>query len=100
MIAGALVLALLAGIRFGLTTVGTPPSIAANGDKLSGQLSGQLSGFTADWNKLTFKQGSSKVTGTYDAQTKVYVLAWSSLISGGPFNGFTGAWHLTGTFVP
>lgn len=85
-----------AGIRFGLTTVGTPPSIAANGDKLSGQ----LSGFTADWNKLTFKQGSSKVTGTYDAQTKVYVLTWSSLISGGPFNGFTGVWHLTGTFVP
>jgi hypothetical protein len=28
------------------------------------------------------------------------VLTWKSLIVGGQFNGFTGYWHLEGTFVP
>ncbi len=83
------------GIKFGLVTVGTAPSISAS----AGHLSGQLSGFTAEWNKLTFKQGSSRVGGTYNATTHAYVLTWSSQISGGPFNGFTGVWHLQGTFV-
>jgi hypothetical protein len=57
-----------------------------------------VDGFTAEWNKLSFKQGG-QVTGTYNAQTHAYVLTWSSLISGGPFNGFTGVWHLKGTFA-
>ncbi len=82
------------GINFGLATVGTAPSITAS----AGHLSGQVNGFTAEWNKLSFKQGG-KVTGTYNAQTHAYVLTWSSLISGGPFNGFTGIWHLKGTFA-
>jgi hypothetical protein len=81
------------GIKFGLVTVGTAPSITASG----GRLSGQLTGFTAQWNKLSFKQGAT-VTGTYNAQTHAYVLTWSSRISGGPFNGFTGIWHLQGTY--
>ncbi|MET3961523.1 hypothetical protein ABIE44_001457 [Marmoricola sp. OAE513] len=38
-------------------------------------------------------------TGTYDAKTGKFVLQWTSLIKGGPFNGFTGAWHLEGTFT-
>lgn len=29
-----------------------------------------------------------------------FVLTWKSLIVSGPFNLFTGAWHLEGTFVP
>jgi hypothetical protein len=83
------------GIEFGLVTVGTAPSISVSG----GRLSGQLIGFTAQWNKLSFKQGSSKVSGTYNATTHAYVLTWTSTISGGPFNGFTGYWHLQGKFV-
>ena len=37
--------------------------------------------------------------GTYDAKTGKFVLEWTSLIQGGPFNQFTGVWHLEGTFV-
>jgi len=42
----------------------------------------------------------SGATGTYDPQTKAFVLQWTSYIVGGPFNGFTGVWHLEGTFQP
>ena len=84
------------GIKFGLVTVRTAPSISVHG----GRLSGQVSGFTAQWNKLSFGQGSSSVSGTYNATTHAYVLTWRSTISGGPFNGFTGSWHLQGTFTP
>ena len=83
------------GIEFGLVTVGTAPSISVSG----GRLSGQVRGFTAEWNKLSFPQGSSNVSGTYNAKTHAYVLTWTSKISGGPFNGFTGSWHLQGKFV-
>jgi hypothetical protein len=83
-----------AGINFGLATKGTAPVISVSGARLSGQ----VKGFTAEWNNLSFSQGG-QVTGSYNTQTHVYVLTWSSPISGGPFNGFTGSWHLTGTFV-
>lgn len=39
-------------------------------------------------------------TGTYDSATRRYTLQWTSLIVGGPFNGFTGSWHLEGVFEP
>ncbi|MFI7670063.1 hypothetical protein [Nocardia sp. NPDC049526] len=39
-------------------------------------------------------------TGTYDPGTRKYTLQWTSLIVGGPFNGFTGVWHLEGVFEP
>lgn len=82
------------GINFGLATVGTAPTISVK----HGKLSGQLTGLTAEWNNQTFAQGSTGVTGTYNGKTHKYVLTWSSLISGGPFNGFTGDWHLQGKF--
>lgn len=74
-----------------------------------GKLSGDLSAFAAAWNKQHFNQGVPKPggampgltagpTGTYDPVTKRYVLEWSSQIIGGPFNDFTGIWHLEGTF--
>ncbi|QBS43209.1 hypothetical protein [Nocardia sp. CS682] len=44
-------------------------------------------------------QGPS-ATGTYDAKTRKFTLQWTSLIVGGPFNGFTGVWHLEGVFEP
>ena len=81
------------------------PTITVNGEELSGS----LSAVTASWNNEYFNQGSPKpdgsapgltspVTGTYDATTGEFVLEWSSQIVGGPFNDFTGVWHLEGTF--
>ncbi len=76
-----------------------------------GKLSGQMEAWSAAWNKLYFNQGSPKpggshpgltlpVSGTYNATTHAFVLTWTSQVVQGPFNGFTGYWHLTGTFVP
>ena len=84
-----------------------PPSLSVAG----GKISGQLEAWSASWNKLYFNQGSPKpggarpglttpVTGTYNAKTHAFLLSWTSQVVGGPFNGFTGDWHLTGTFVP
>ena len=44
-------------------------------------------------------QGPS-ATGKYAAATRKFTLQWTSLIAGGPFNGFTGVWHLEGVFEP
>jgi hypothetical protein len=76
-----------------------------------GKLTGQTTAWNAQWNGLSFNQGSPKpdgtspghtrpVSGTYDATTGHFVLLWKSLIVGGPFDGYTGSWHLEGTFVP
>jgi hypothetical protein len=105
-----------ARITFG---VATNPRDASSGRSLpapslrvvNGRLRGQVQAFTAQWNGLTFNQGSPKpdgarppitlpVTGRYDAKTRAYVLQWTSAIVGGPFNGFTGLWHFEGTFQP
>jgi hypothetical protein len=91
-----------AQIAFGLATLAKDPttgkawpapSITVTGTKLSGQ----VSALYAEWNKLYFSQGSTAVSGTYDATTGAFTLTWSSKISGGPFNHFTGYWHLAGT---
>ncbi|HJR26179.1 MAG TPA: hypothetical protein VJ804_11935, partial [Acidimicrobiales bacterium] len=76
-----------------------------------GRLSGDVSAFAATWNDQAFNQGSPKPgggrpgnttlpTGTYDATTGAFSLTWTSQIVGGPFNNFTGLWHLEGTFAP
>lgn len=98
-------------VAFGISTNQTDPQtgksvpaprIAANG----GTLTGDLSAFSASWNGQHFNQGAPKpgaegeATGTYDEATKAYTLDWTSLIEGGPFNGFTGVWHFEGTFEP
>lgn len=83
------------------------PSITVS----DGKLAGQLQAVSAEWNKSFFNQGSPKpdgsspgltspVTGTYNADTKAYTLDWTSQIIGGPFNNFSGHWHLEGTFEP
>jgi hypothetical protein len=77
----------------------------------NGVLSGQITAWDAQWNGQSFNQGSPKpdgsspaptttVTGTYDASSGAFTLTWRSRIVGGPFNGFSGLWHLAGTFVP
>jgi hypothetical protein len=101
-----------AGIDFSITTAekdaqtgltDTVPRLYATGTKITGD----LRAWTAGWNKIYFNQGSPKpngtlpgytkpVSGTYDAKTKAYEVSWYSLIVGGPFNGFTGYWHLQG----
>jgi hypothetical protein len=101
-----------AGIRFGLATVSSDPqshrhapapSILVSGRRLVGY----LQAITAEWNKQYFNQGAPKpgssgptVTGVYNARTHAFLLQWRSLIRRGPFNGFTGYWHLQGTFRP
>jgi hypothetical protein len=97
-------------IRFSVATLKTDPqskktsavtSATVNGRKLTVH----LPGYTAEWNKQYFNQGAPKpdgsgaaATGAYNAKTKHFVLTWTSKISGGPFNGFSGFWHLEGTF--
>ncbi|WP_228785974.1 hypothetical protein [Nocardia terpenica] len=52
-----------------------------------------------DQPKADAAQGPS-ATGHYDPKTRKFTLQWTSLIVGGPFNGFTGVWHLEGVFEP
>jgi hypothetical protein len=105
-----------AGIKFSLSTAPTDaqsgkpvgvPTIKAKGRKLSGD----LRAFTASWNSIWFNQGSPKpagnrpgltrpVRGTYNPKTKRFVITWVSQIVGGPFNDFSGYWHLQGRFKP
>jgi hypothetical protein len=79
------------------------PILTATG----GVLTGDLSAFTAYYGGGNFNQGAPKPDGTgeapmgtIDPETGAYVLDWTSLISGGSFDGFTGVWHLEGTFTP
>ena len=103
-------------IKFGISTNKVDPqtkkTVQAPTIYLNGStLSGQISAWSAAWNNLYFNQGSPKpdgtrpgltspVSGTYDAATHHFVLTWASQVVGGPFNGFTGYWHLEGTFQP
>ncbi|KRA38851.1 hypothetical protein ASD81_09745 [Nocardioides sp. Root614] len=102
-------------IKFAISTQSVDPG---TGEKLpapevrndDGKLSGQLTAWTAAWNNLYFNQGSPKpdgttegltspVVGTYDEESGRFELSWSSTIEGGPFDRFSGNWHLEGTFV-
>lgn len=101
-------------VNFGASTQRTDPQTgktvpAPSITVSSGRLSGNVSAFSVSWNKQQFNQGSpkpggsypgrtTKVSGTYNASTHHFTLTWKSRIVGGPFNGFTGLWLLTGTF--
>lgn len=103
-------------IKFGISTNPKDPqtgkSVPAPSIELTnGKLSGQVQAWSAQWNHQFFNQGSPKpggatpgltapVTGTYDPATKAFVLTWASQVVGGPFNGFTGYWHVQGTYTP
>lgn len=82
-----------------------PPELQVGAD---GNVTGDLRAFAASWNGQHFNQGAPKPdgsssgntagpTGTYDEATGQLVLEWSSQISGGAFDGFTGIWRLEGT---
>jgi hypothetical protein len=104
------------GVKFATSTNPTDPqtglnapvpSISVNGTSLLGD----LASFGVSWNKQEFNQGSPKpdgtspanttpVVGTYNPATGAYTLQWSSQVVGGPFNGFSAFWNLTGRFIP
>lgn len=81
------------------------PQLTASGSKLTGD----LSAFGVTWNNQVFNQGSPKpggglpgktipISGTIDRSTGIFTLEWTSQIVGGPFNDFTGLWHLVGKY--
>jgi hypothetical protein len=79
------------------------PTVVAS----DGVLLGNLAAFTAYYGAGQFNQGAPKPDGsgeapigTIDPATGAYVLDWTSVISGGSFDGFTGVWHFEGTFTP
>ena len=104
------------GINFSTSTNGTdpqtttpvpPPSLSVADD---GTLSGDLRSFGTSWNYQEFNQGAPKPdgsspgltaapAGTLDSQSGAFTLEWRSQIVGGPFDRFTGLWHLEGTFT-
>jgi hypothetical protein len=101
-------------IEFGLSTNASDPQTGKSTpvptiSVKDGKLSGQVEAWTASWNKLSFNQGTPKpdgtspgltapVSGTYNSSSHEFVITWTSQVVGGPFNGFTGSWHLQGTF--
>ena len=103
------------GVAFSATTSDTDPESGDPVDAVTitnedGTLTGQTSALTAAYGGQEFNQGAPKpdgslpgetteVSGTYDAETGAYTLEWSSQIVGGSFDGFTGVWHLEGTFT-
>ena len=103
------------GVDFSLSTNSTDPQtgLGVSAPSISnsgGTLSGNVEAISVGWNDQNFNQGSPKPggtkpgltsgpTGTYNAASGAFTLNWSSLIVGGPFNSFTGLWHLQGTFI-
>jgi hypothetical protein len=81
------------------------PKVTVKGSKLSGDLDAVSVAYGGqNFNQGAPKPGGERPTGTsgpkgtYDAKTGKYTLDWTSPIVGGSFDGFTGVWHLEGTF--
>jgi hypothetical protein len=99
-------------IRFSVATLKRDPqskkTVSVTSARVSGRnLTVNVPGYTAEWNRQYFNQGAPKpdgsgspASGKYNAKTKHFTLSWTSKIRGGPFNGFSGFWHLEGTFSP
>jgi len=83
---------------------GAPKPVSSTGAQTPGQ-----NGAGKAWDYVAGKwldtpsapvSTGARASGTFNAKTRRFELDWTSLIVGGPFNGFTGIWHLTGTFEP
>ena len=74
------------------------PFAAVTGDVTGGVLSLDLSSWTANWSLTPFNQGTGGplAATTYNAVTGDFTADWSALVVGGPYNGQTGIWHITG----
>jgi hypothetical protein len=83
---------------------GAPKPVVSTGAQAPGQEQAEKAW---DWVAGKYLEAAPKststgdgATGTYDPETGAFVLEWTSYIEGGAFNGFTGLWHLEGTFEP
>jgi hypothetical protein len=83
---------------------GAPKPVRSTGAKAPGQEQAEK---VWDWVAGRYLEAAPKSTstgtgakGTYDRKTGRFTLEWTSYIEGGAFNGFTGLWHLEGTFEP
>jgi len=83
---------------------GAPKPVLSTGAKAPGQ---EQAGRVWDWVSQEWLDSApaptvngADATGTFDPSTGEFVLEWTSLIVGGPFNGFTGFWHLAGIYQP
>lgn len=83
---------------------GAPKPVLSTGAKAPGQAQADR---VWDWVSQKWLESAPKptvngadATGTYDPNTRAFVLEWTSLIVGGPFNGFTGFWHMQGVYQP
>lgn len=81
----------------------TLPSITST----EGILSGDLSALTAYYRGASAPLGAPQPDGSGDGVTGLihlvrgrFLLEWTSVVEGGPFDGYTAIWHLEGTFVP
>ncbi|MHB2038241.1 MAG: VPLPA-CTERM sorting domain-containing protein [Acidiferrobacteraceae bacterium] len=84
----------------GVNGGGPVPSATISGLTNGATITANLSSFFANWNGSNFNQGNSAATGTISGVSGTsfnYTLTWTSLISGGPFNGQTGTWVFNGT---
>lgn len=104
------------GIDFASSTNETDPQTGDDVPKLTikakgSKLRGNTSAYSVAYGNQQFNQGApkpdgelpgltQKLTGTYDPETRAFEIEWVSQIVGGPFNEFTGIWHLEGTFKP
>ena len=102
------------GVNFAVASNARDPqtgvATAAPALRRSGStLSGDLRAVGVAWNRQHFNQGAPKPdgttpgqtrlpSGTIDTATRAYTLEWASTIVGGPFNNFTGLWHLQGIY--
>lgn len=57
-----------------------------------GAMTADMGAFYAWWNGVEFNQGGAATVTSLGGNN--YRLAWSSLIVGGPFDGFTGNWTM------
>lgn len=92
-----------------------PPRFFATNDSLdSGSveraLTASLESLHVAWNGEIFEQGAphpegivggtTVPRGTINLETGRYLLEWTSQVQQGIFAGYTGVWHIEGTFVP
>ena len=99
-------------VRFGISTNEVDPQTGSEVPAPAATIDGTTitvdhRALSVSWNGQHFNQGApgpdgsgSPATGTYDSASGAYTLDWTTTVVGGPFNGFTGVWHLAGTFTP
>ena len=74
------------------------PFPAVTGDLIGSDLTLDLSSWTIFWGGWIFNQGTggSLAATTYDSVTGNFTADWSALFVGGPFDGQSGVWSITG----